>query len=418
MRIRGEYWWIRPHGGGVDWAQCSSGETVPVQEGVCDSVGAVPAPAGARLVLCVQGEKARIHKVNLPAANRRQIMAALPFALEDRLLHDVDAYHLVPLPIGNDTRDIPVVVTEKTWLSALLEECAGSGWQPVLLAPDYQFMPEPVRGHWLVDASTQPLLLRKPGREGAVLGGEVSEQVPGTLLLALEQADTLPVKVIVRVSNHQQYNAVTGWSPILEQHSIDLEIILDEQPRSAWLARQPLPDARSNLLTGAYAVKRSQWTGLGRLKIPFALAALFLVISTTHWILQGIRMQTEQDDLQQAIAATYRRVFPEAVNLVDPRFQMEQQLARLRSGEADGRAGSDFLVRMDKLAEVLSIQPDCQVQQISFDGSVIMLEVSVADYESFERLQRQLAQSAAVNVENAQLKDGRVFGRIRIGNQA
>lgn len=417
MSIRGEYWWIRLHAGGVDWAHRFSGESVPRQQGSCDEINTVPAPAGARLVLCVPGERARTHRVSLPTANRKRVLAMLPYALEDQLLHDIDAYHLVPLQAGDGSRDIPVVVVEKAWLSALLEQCLGAGWQPAVLLPDYLFMPAPEDGCWLVDAGESSLLLRRPGREGAVLAGGTDSRIPGALLLALEQADRAPHGLRVRVTGHPQYKAVTAWSTALSERNIELDVYMDESSRSTWLAHQPLPDSRLSLLTGQYAVKRTQGGGFNKLKRVGLLAAVLVLVIAAEWILQGVHMQSEHDQLQQAMETTYRRAFPDTKNLVDPRFQMEQQLAGLRSGmNANGE--HDFLGQLDRLASMLAVQPDCRLQLISFDGNSITVELSVADYESFERLQQQLAQSVKVNVENAELRDGRVHGRIRVGGQA
>lgn len=418
MTVRGEYWWIRLLANGVDWAQCRSTDTVPLREGHVETLREVPAPVGASIVLCVPGERVRVHAVTLPTSNRKQILAALPYALEDRLLHDITDYHLVPLPAAYGNRDIPVAVVEKSWLAALLDQCREAGWHPRLLAPDYLFMPESGPGLWHIDASEPLLLLRKPGRDGAVLRSDSLRQLPGTLRLALEQSGTAPERLNVRVRTTEQYKMVTAWSEWLSERAINLDVYLDEQPQSSWLARQPLPDIRSSLLIGPFAVKQTVWSGPGRLKTSLALASVVLVVTMMHWFIQGARMQREYDQLNQAMEQTYRQVFPEAVNIVDPRYQMEQELKRLRSaGTASADSGS-FLQRLDALAQVLSLQPDCRLQQISFDGSTILLEISVADYESFERLQQQLGQVTSISVENAELKDGRVQGRIRAGGKA
>lgn len=418
MSVRGEYWWIRLLTNGVEWAHCSSSDTIPRGEGRVESLKDVPAPVGASVVLCVPGERVRIHHVTLPTSNRKQILAALPYALEDRLLHDVSDYHLVPLPAAYGNRDIPVAVVEKSWLTALLDQCREAGWHPSLLAPDYLFMPEPGPGLWHLDASEHSLLLRKPGRDGATLRTDHLRQLPGTLRLALEQSGHPPERFNVRVRTAEQYKMVTTWSEWLSERTINLDVYLDELTQSSWLARQPLPDARSNLLTGPYAVKQSGWNGPGRLKTSLALASAVLVIALVHWFIQGSRLQQEYDQLADARQQTYRQVFPEAVNIPEPRFQMEQELSRLRNSETAATGGSNFLQRLDALAQVLSVQPDCRLQQISFDGSTILLEVSVADYESFERLQQQLGQAASISVENAELKEGRVQGRLRVGGKA
>ncbi len=417
MSIRGEYWWVHLHANGINWARCFTGETIPRQQGSCAEIVAIPAPAGARLVLCVPGDRARIHKVSLPVRNRKRFLQALPFALEDQLLHEPASYHLVPLQTDRGVQDVPVVVIEHAYLRGLLEQYKQSGWQVSMLVPDYLAIPAPDPGVWLIDASTPPLLLRMPGRQGAVLAGGPGTQTIGTLLLALEQANPPPQLLRVRVADHQQYKTVSAWSDALTSRNIQLDIFLDERPRSAWLACQPLPDPGTNLLAGPYANRDRQGLNLHRLLPATVMLAVLIVISAIHWLVNGAKLQSEHLQLQQSIEATYRQAFPAAKNLVDPRFQMEQEIKSLVENSQSGNNRLDLLARLELLSGVLVANPDAQLQMINFDGSSITLEVSVADYESLELLQGQLAQFTSVDIENAELKDGRVYGRIRLGGQ-
>ncbi len=418
MNIRGEYWWVRVHAQGIDWAQCYSGEPAPRQYGQSDRLDNLPAPAGARLVLCVPGERARIHRVNIPTNNRKRLLGALHYALEDQLLHDAGDYHLVPLWSDRGVSGIPVIVSEHEYIKGLLQQCSASGWNVLLLVPDYLAIATPAPSVWFIEASAAPLLLRRPGRDGAVLLGEIGSQIPGMFLLALEQATQHPEKLIVRVCNREQYRAITGWSEQLASRNIQLEIVLEDTPRGQWLARQPLPDQQLSLLTGPYAVDDRQWKDLRRFLPAGAMLAVLILVSIVHWFVAGARLQAEYDELEQSIKATYMQAFPGTNNLVDPRFQMEQQLQDLARGNSNAGNGQDFLARLQDIADKLATSPDSQLYKVSFDGNSFTVEVSVPDYEALDRLQGQLATGGSVDIENAELKNGRVFGRIRLRGQA
>jgi type II secretion system protein L len=148
------------------------------------------------------------------------------------------------------------------------------------------------------------------------------------------------------------------------------------------------------------------------------MLGVLVTLSLVHWLVTGSRLQDEHDQLQQSVTAMYMQAFPDTKNLVDPRFQMEQQLQQLARGNADAKGGQDFLARLQDIAEQLDASPGSQLYRVSFDGSSITVEVSVPDYEALDRLQQQFAAGATVNIENAELKNGRVFGRIRLGGQA
>jgi general secretion pathway protein L len=96
---------------------------------------------------------------------------------------------------------------------------------------------------------------------------------------------------------------------------------------------------------------------------------------------------------------------------------MEQQLQSLRNRPASGRPEADFISHIEKLAAVIGSGDQYELQILGFDGNGITLEVSVPDYDALDRLQTQLAQTASVNIENAELKSGRVYSRIRLRGQ-
>jgi len=345
-------------------------------------------------------------------------MASLPFTLEDQLLKDVEAYHFVPLGKTRGGQDVPVAVIEHEYVSGVLNELQGHGWRVKILVPDYLAITSPLPGVWLLDAADAPFLLRMPGDEGgATLFGKLNPQPPGPLLLALEQVSPAPQTLRVRVGTYNQSEQVAAWSSQLQPYNIELDVYEDNLSRSAWLTRQGLPGVGVNLLTGTYTPVGEERLWSRRLLPAAGLAAMLAVVTLTHWIIEGAQLQSEHRDLQQSIATTYRQVFPEARNLVDPRYQLEQQI-KILSDQQEDTGGFDFLPQLSQLAPYFGEGQDYRLQTINYDGSSITLEVSVADYEALQRLQEQLARGATINVENAELRDGRVYGRIIVRRQA
>lgn len=423
MALRGEYWWVRLLGdGGLEWARCASDASQPREEGRCAGWDELPAPEGARLVICVPPAGVRVHTVTLPTRNRKRFRAALPFALEDQLLHDPEDYHFVPLPRAKDRAGSPVAVVEQARMEGWLEGLAGRGWRPRILVPEFLAVAPPAAGSWLLDAAESPMLLRLPrGGGGAALAGEVEDQPPGGLVLALEGAVAPPETLNVRVADRGQAERVGRWAAPLESRGVTLNVLEDGRSRGPWLARQPLPERGCNLLTGPFASGEDPRQWLKRLAPAGALAAALLLVAGTEWVLEGARIRNEHQRLEQAIAATYREAFPEARNLVDPRYQMEQRLQRLREGrEGEGETDGGLLVRLQSVAPMLAGGGDgeTRVSGLTYDGDRLTLDISVPDYEALERLKERLADQGEVAVENAELKDGRVHGRIRIQGQA
>jgi type II secretion system protein L len=247
---------------------------------------------------------------------------------------------------------------------------------------------------------------------GSILTGELALQPPGALLLAIDDAPVPPRRLFVRVTDDHQAAQLASWSSYLNEQDIELQIINDQHSRPAWLARADLPSAGFNLLTGPYAIKNQGVNKLHRLLPLTGLAAALVILLSVNWILTGLTMESEYSRLQGEINGIYSELFPDARNLVDPRHQMEQSLiaARLPSGN-DGGNNSSFLSQLERVSGVIG-QSDNLLEKLHFDESGLMLEVSVPDYKSLEELQSRLSKELPSRLENAELKDGRVYARL------
>ena len=417
MAVYGEYWWVQWRPGGLYWAQCVAGHDNPVAEGECPDWESLPAPPDARLVLCVPGDRVRIHTVSIPTRNRRRFLAALPFALEDQLFYPPETYHLVPLPPSAGGPSTSIAVVEHAQIVSWGEAVEKQGWRLEMVVPEYLFMPEPEPGTWLLDGTTTPLLLRFPETAGgAALHDDIGPESPGALLLALEQAQRLPRRLAVRVQTREQHEQVGNWQSWLSAFDIELQQVEVDLSRPAWLARQLLPTKTCNLLTGRYKPGKDRILKARRFVPAAGLAAALLVVLALQWFLENARIQAEHSQLSQAIESIYLEAFPDARNLVDPRYQMEQGLMAMQQ-PTDNREQTDVLTWLEHLAPFLDDGTDLRLRAFSFNGEGLVLELSLPDFETLENLQKQLSGSVLVNVENVELRDGRVHSRIRLERQ-
>ena len=116
--------------GRIVLTQRVAGHDNPVAEGECPDWESLPLPPDARLVLCVPGDRVRIHTVSIPTRNRRRFLAALPFALEDQLFYPPETYHLVPLPPSAGGPSTSIAVVEHARLVSWGEAVGKAGLVP------------------------------------------------------------------------------------------------------------------------------------------------------------------------------------------------------------------------------------------------------------------------------------------------
>ena len=417
MVARNEIWWVQLRPQGLYYARRVARVEVPLEEGECPDWDSLPAAPGAQVLLCVPGVKVRIHPVSIPTRNRRRFAAALPFALEDRLFRAPETYHFVPLTRPAGQAGTPVAVVEDEQMADWTGAPDARGLQLELLVPDYLLLPEPAPDTWLLDALEKPYLLRFPHPHGgAALSEHPGTTPPGGLQLALERSEQAPVKLEVRVRDREQYEQVGHWREWLAARDMELERVQVNMSRPAWLARQAAPPAGMSLLTGAYRPDRDRLLHARRFLPAAGLAAALVLVLSVQWLVEYSRIQAQHAHLTGAIEATYRQVFPEARHLVNPRHQMEQWLSAAAGPASGGQEqGIDILVWLERLAPLLANRADASLTAFDFDGRQLILDLSLPDFETLEALQEQLsAADLKPDLDNAELRDGKVVSRLRL----
>ena len=416
MSANDEYWrlLIRPEG--FYYARRKAGEDAPLLEGECPDWESIPASPGARMSLCVPGVRVRTHLVSIPTGNRRRFLAALPFALEERLFRSPEAYHYVPLARSAGHAQTPVAVVEHEAMKGWVDAALAHGWQLEQLMPDYLLLPEPKPGTWFLDAVDTPLLLRFPNPGGgAALNEDIGPQPPGGLLLALEELPRQPLRLEVRVPAGARHEQVGKWNSWLAERGIELQRTQAVSCRAAWLVRRPDAPAGGNLLTGTYRPGKDSLLPARRAIPSLGLAAVLVIALAAQWFLEYSSIRAEHARLTRAIEDVYRAAFPDARNLVNPRHQMERRLVLPQeTATAQQQQRVDVLDWLERLAPFLDNGADTHLESFVYDGRQLTLDLSLPDFQELENFQERMADALLVRVENAELRDGRVISRLRL----
>lgn len=405
--------WIRIGAHGLDWARKGAGDTVDAT-GHAPDWDALPFEAGTRAVLVVPGARVRVHHVDLPPGPARRLRAALPFALEERLPGAPEDYHLVPLPRGGKGRSLPVAVVEHAAMDQWLGPARAAGLRPLMLVPDFFCLPEPVAGTWRVMAGETALLVRQDGAAGLTVPGSDGERLPAGLVLALEGAAEPPATLELVVPDGETRRGLQGWVAQLQGLGVTVQVQEMGGDAGRWLLGQPRPPQALNLLTGPYASREDPRLWLKRAGPAAGLAAALLLAAGVESALELRQVRAEHTALEERIRATYREAFPDANNLVDPRFQMEQRLERLRAAAREGGGPEGLLTRLAAAGPALEGGPELEVHRVHFEGGRLEITATLADFEALEALKGRLSDTGA-EVAKAELEGDRVRARLLIG---
>jgi len=386
---------LAPGGEGIrDWLLVDSEGQVktPVQAGA-------PAPAVAagarRIVVLVPADDVTLLEARVPG-NRQRVLRAIPFALEEQLASDVDDLHFaVGKTLGEDR--YPVAVVERSQMDAWAEQLLAHGisahqWVPEVLAL-------PRTDGWDILPEGERILVRSGDFSGFAC-----------------DRDNLPVMVSLLAGDDQLpgHARVHAAEP-LDMIGVELELDDTHRPALEIFAAGWWQGPVIDLLQGAYS-RRAEW---GRLLRPWkTTAALLLAAVLLAGVSTGLnyyRLSQQTARLSADIEALYKKTFPNARRIVNPRAQMEQQLKQLQRRAGGGDIS--FLGMFAETANVVRAAQGISVQGASYRDGRLDLDLQADNLQVLDAFKQSLVGSGRMNAEIQSAttdKDQKVKSRIRI----
>lgn len=370
----------------------------PVRAG---SVTEAAMEAGTRrVIVLVPAADLLLTRVTVPTASRSRVRKAAPFALEDALAQDIEDLHIA-LGARDTDQQWPVAVVERARMDHWLGQLHEAGLHPDRVVPEPLALPlEPGSGSLLLEAD-RALLRDQPWSAQAA----TPETLPSLIeLLAGRSEEGINLRV------WHCGGELPAW---LEPVSATLESC-DHGALGVLAAGVMQAEGLIDLLQGDYSRKEQY----GRIWRPWRAAAVLLAVSfvlaMTHQGLKHRELSREATDLKARIEQVYRDANPGG-RVVDPRVQMEQQLAALRRGQGGG--GSDFLGLLGRMGGALAAGSDIELLGANFRDGRLDLELTAGDIQSLDQLKQRLTEAGGLSVDIQSATAGadrRVQGRLRL----
>ncbi|MDQ7015829.1 MAG: type II secretion system protein GspL [Gammaproteobacteria bacterium] len=381
----------------VSWrAPQSEQQASPIQNGSLSD--AALHARGQNVLLLVSGNEVLLTHAHVPSKNRSRVLSAIPFALEESLIDDVDELHFA---IGEaDGDEYPVAVISKRYLEDLLEQLNAVGLRPQTLLPEPLALAEAHEG-WSLLVDEQRAIIRQAGLKGFSI--EI-EALPELLNSALDFADTeAPQRLSV-------YHC--GEADDLNLNTLPLAIDYHRCSHPLEQLNDRLEKPAINLLQGQYRRQDPLQKLWQPWKQPLAIAALLLLTSSIGMLLQHQQLGKQEQQLRSEIEQTFRATFPNVKRVVNARAQMKTRLKKLRSGQGNLHGLLPLLVSS---AQPLAQAKNIQLNGLNFRKGYLDLEVNTAQLQALDSLKRQLEQrQLRVKILSANTEKGQVKGRLRL----
>jgi len=350
-------------------------------------------------VILLGGTQCQVLNAPMPIKQPRQIIKALPFALEDQLANDLDQNHLVFLG-REDGQAYAAVINHGTIEAVSLKFPAQKMFYLPLLLPN--------------NPGTTSILIMNG--QACVRLGEFSTFSVPTALLALtlekhlaghETNKAVAICFAEEADDLLQVQLENLGLDITLQNFSDIYKHLETQARQS----------KTNLLTGPYQVKIKNENSAGRkFKALFALAAsLFVIVVATNWI--GASQQNNLASLvQTASRQYYQTLFPdETVRRGLKRMYND----KLESASPDSQVSAGFTQILAKASAQIRKNKDAQMQSVRFATNKGVLEISLLtnNIAQLDSIKQQLEKDGLhVEIASANNDGKRIKGLIKVSN--
>ncbi len=289
--------------------------------------------SGERVIVFVPGDEVLLCQAEVPGQKRRLLAQAVPYALEEQLIDDVEELHFAFGAISGE--EVRVAVVSHARMESWLDMLRDAGIEAEQIIPDVLALPLKENGWHLLRLDNRFLL-----RTGPQTGLVFDHDNAGLNLEALlaEVGDAKPDSIKL-----QDFSETAEPLP-------ELNLDLLEEPASGLpvsvMATAYDEKNSFNLLQGQYSRRERVSKYWRPWRAAAALLAVFVVVQFTIGIVDQQRLTAQKAELVAEIEAIYGQAFPQARNTTGAKKKMESALKSLRGGSsADGGSFSELLAR-------------------------------------------------------------------------
>ncbi len=387
----------------VSWVESESdGKYSEIFQGSLDEIS--PKLQGNKVVVIVPGNDILLTQVSIPTQNKKRLMIALPYALEDQLVTDVEALHF---SVGSQhaNGDISCAVVERKKMDEWMQRLKQFGIQADFIIPDILSLPVDDIS-WTLLVEDNDVLIRTGQQSGYSV--EIENTEAYLRLLLDENSEQLPERLYLFT-----IDGTTGSLPDLSGLDLEIKEDISGSGMSPLVTGLNL-DKTINLLQGDYS-RREQMGKVWRPWLPAAamlvsFIVLQLIMTTTDYFL----LKSQNDELQAQIKQTYLSALPETKNIVNPRVQMERKLKALRGGS--GQAGNSALGLISSAAPVMKATKDLVIRSVRYKEGKLVVDLIIKDLQALDKLKTQLIKQAgfSVDIVSANSRNNQVESRLKL----
>ena len=387
----------------VDWLIASGQDKSSARSGHDALAKIAPLCSDRQVVLVVPGNSTTLCTVTLPVSNKKQLLKAIPYALEEQLVEDVESLHFA---VGKQdaNKATPVAVTRqkrmKNWVAVLDKH----GISPEIIIPDTLLLPLK-RKEWSAVIQNHSMNVRTGKNTGFSCDDTNATFMLQTALA--ENGNNKPERINLFLAD----NAIVPEN----MNELDIEIIKHSAGNNPLgiLSGNINGSAVINLMQGTFVSKESGGGLLKPWKPALIAGVILLLLHIGSNVGQYFYLNNEYNKLDTEITQLYQQLFPGSKKIKNIRSLVQSKLKALGASNTAGSNG--FVNLLARTGDVLHKIPGLEIKNINYRNKRMEMEVILNDLQTLEKVKNNLADTGLmVEIQSASAKDNKVTTRLKI----
>lgn len=377
------------------WATVGHDSTIFASGSHDDSEHLAEIATDKEIIVIVPAEDVLLTSVQLPKMNRSRLLQALPYALEEQLIDELESLHFA-MGEYQAHGEIPVAVVSRKKMAEWLELLKSWKIQADCLVSAVLVLP--VRqDEWQVLITDEMAWVRAD----AFHGFSCDKNNLATLLQhEIKNSEQKPLLIHVRNYTKESFSSALNALAQIEEN------FYPSEQRVADLARNAIPSQTINLLQRPYATKKYKSPYLKKIwQISAYLAAAWIFLLFFGPLISFFILETRASHIDAEIKQIYKKRFPTSASMVLPKLRMEEKLRNL-----SGQIGDSQLLRL--LAYVgkgMAKTTGIQLQRFDFQNNQLTLAVMASSSDDITNFTDFLTQQGlTVKQQDATLVDSKI----------
>ncbi|MFM9229959.1 GspL family type II secretion system protein LspL [Legionella pneumophila] len=315
----------------------------------------------------------------LPWLPERKARIAIPYALEDKVTQPVEELHFAFDKFYYQNNQYLVVVIDKQRMRKLIQVFDEHGIEFDAVTLDWFAL----ASQELIISETE-LLINNEDFKG-VLSGDLAQTY-------LKNHPHNPAHLF-------QDSKIPVTSPASQ----------NEEHSYTWISKRLIKSRPLNLCQGEIQHgKTTDWVKKGYLLVGglcgfWLISILFVNWLSLHWLNRQI------DEIDRQTAVIYREFFPDAKQVISPKFRISQLL-----GGSTAENQTRFWFILNQLSKAIK-DSGITVEQLRYQNKTISITLVSSDFESLQKIENKLKQSQLkVKQTQASTKDQQVVATLEL----